>query len=134
MTTMTTINVVIIRDDCLTTSFQTNTWKEFIEKAIEISESSWAKGPRSNGGTHSIHKIFASELGHSLEEHTIDQLKDDLEEENLTVEEDEACACPGCGCKPGEGLTDSCTHEEGCGYFKQLIIEEASLQFGHDGS
>jgi hypothetical protein len=24
-------------------------------------------------------------------------------------------ACPGCGCKPGDGITDGCTHPAGCG-------------------
>jgi hypothetical protein len=25
-------------------------------------------------------------------------------------------ACPGCGCKPGDGLTASCEHPDGCGF------------------
>jgi len=29
-------------------------------------------------------------------------------------------ACPGCGCKPGDGLTDGCFHPVGCGYFKHV--------------
>lgn len=29
-------------------------------------------------------------------------------------------ACPGCGCKPGDGLTDGCFHPVGCGYFKRV--------------
>lgn len=28
-------------------------------------------------------------------------------------------ACPGCGCEPGDGLTDGCEHPEGCGYFRE---------------
>ena len=24
-------------------------------------------------------------------------------------------ACPGCGCKPGDGVTPGCTHPNGCG-------------------
>ncbi len=24
-------------------------------------------------------------------------------------------ACPGCGCEPGDGRTDGCTHPDGCG-------------------
>lgn len=27
-------------------------------------------------------------------------------------------ACPGCGCMPGEGITESCNHPDGCGYGK----------------
>jgi len=29
-------------------------------------------------------------------------------------------ACLGCGCKPGDGITESCDHPEGCGYSKRL--------------
>jgi hypothetical protein len=25
-------------------------------------------------------------------------------------------ACPGCGCMPGDGLTATCDHPDGCGY------------------
>jgi len=25
-------------------------------------------------------------------------------------------ACPGCGCKPGDGRTRGCSHPEGCGF------------------
>jgi hypothetical protein len=25
-------------------------------------------------------------------------------------------ACPGCGCMPGDGRTESCAHPDGCGY------------------
>jgi len=34
---------------------------------------------------------------------------------DLRTEVDD-CACPGCGCKPGEGRTSGCTHPDGCGY------------------
>ena len=27
-------------------------------------------------------------------------------------------ACPGCGCKPGDGYTAGCNHSEGCGFYK----------------
>lgn len=37
---------------------------------------------------------------------------------NVAPDEDEAC--PGCGCLPGKGLTPSCSHPEGCGYFRGL--------------
>ena len=36
---------------------------------------------------------------------------DDSDEE----EEGDPCACPGCGCLPGEGRTPGCTDEDGCG-------------------
>lgn len=29
-------------------------------------------------------------------------------------------ACPGCGCIPGDGLTDGCFHPVGCGYYKRV--------------
>lgn len=28
--------------------------------------------------------------------------------------------CPGCGCEPGDGLTEGCAHPEGCGFFREL--------------
>jgi hypothetical protein len=33
---------------------------------------------------------------------------------------DEEDACPGCGCKAGDGRTDGCKHPDGCGYFDAL--------------
>ena len=33
------------------------------------------------------------------------------------VEEDDE-ACPGCGCKPGDGVTATCFHPDGCGFSK----------------
>lgn len=29
-------------------------------------------------------------------------------------------SCPGCGCRPGDGLTEGCTNADGCGYFAEL--------------
>lgn len=29
-------------------------------------------------------------------------------------------ACPGCGCRPGDGLTPGCEAEVGCGYWREL--------------
>lgn len=29
-----------------------------------------------------------------------------------------ADACPGCGCRPGNGTTSTCYHPDGCGFFK----------------
>lgn len=50
--------------------------------------------------------------------------------ETLTADPE---ACPGCGCKPGDGITAACNHPEGCGYFKQVApaargTEAAKLQ------
>ena len=28
--------------------------------------------------------------------------------------------CPGCGCAPGEGITEGCTHPDGCGYYGDM--------------
>lgn len=28
-------------------------------------------------------------------------------------------ACPGCGCRPGDGITEKCNHPAGCGYWKE---------------
>jgi hypothetical protein len=28
--------------------------------------------------------------------------------------------CPGCGCMPGEGITESCNDSDGCGYWRAL--------------
>lgn len=27
--------------------------------------------------------------------------------------------CPGCGCEPGDGITESCNHPGGCGFHKE---------------
>ena len=34
-------------------------------------------------------------------------------------------ACPGCGCLPGDGVSEDCDDEAGCGFFKSLDAEEA---------
>lgn len=39
------------------------------------------------------------------------------------VEQDNIEACPGCGCLPGDGITETCDHPDGCGYFKDLADE-----------
>jgi len=33
-------------------------------------------------------------------------------------------ACPGCGCKPGDGTTEGCDHPDGCGFF--AAVERAA--------
>ena len=35
----------------------------------------------------------------------------------------DAEACPGCGCQPGDGVTASCNHPDGCG---EARLQEAS--------
>ena len=40
------------------------------------------------------------------------------EEEPLDPE-----ACPGCGCLPGDGVTEGCDHPGGCGYNRQAQAE-----------
>jgi hypothetical protein len=43
--------------------------------------------------------------------------------DELTVENDEyelEEACPGCGCEPGDGLTDDCEHPDGCGFGRRM--------------
>lgn len=37
----------------------------------------------------------------------------------VIFEEDDPEACPGCGCKPGDGITPGCDHPMGCGFFKE---------------
>lgn len=38
--------------------------------------------------------------------------------------------CPGCGCEPGEGLTPDCTHELGCGFYRDAAEEAAKEKKG----
>lgn len=41
---------------------------------------------------------------------------DDAINTSDTTSDDDAC--PGCGCRPGDGLTAGCNHPDGCGYFR----------------
>jgi len=41
-----------------------------------------------------------------------------FEGEVIDLRTDDDCACPGCGCKPGEGRTPGCNHPDGCGYLE----------------
>lgn len=48
-----------------------------------------------------------------------------FEDDNITGEQvdffgDFQEVCPGCKCKPGEGLTENCDDELGCGYWRKL--------------
>lgn len=40
-------------------------------------------------------------------------------------------ACPGCGCMPGDGLTEGCNHPEGCGFYHALM---ANSDFAFDAA
>lgn len=46
-------------------------------------------------------------------------------------------ACPGCGCVPGQGLTEGCNHPGGCGTLRKLnplaIPVTDAERAGHDG-
>lgn len=46
----------------------------------------------------------------------------DVDETDCGLCSDCRDACPGCGCKPGDGLTASCTDAAGCGYFRSIEV------------
>ena len=48
--------------------------------------------------------MFKTDLGAPVQAPALDDA-DDFDPE----------ACPGCGCVPGEGITDDCEHPDGCG-------------------
>lgn len=57
--------------------------------------------------------------------YALQRMLEDAVSHSFTDEPDEANGldmCPGCGCKPGDGVTPGCTHEDGCGYFKAQSI------------
>ena len=37
----------------------------------------------------------------------------------LREPEEDPEACPGCGCRPGDGRTEGCKHPDGCGYWEE---------------
>jgi hypothetical protein len=43
-------------------------------------------------------------------------------------------ACPGCGCLPGDGLTDGCEDPTGCGYFRAFETPEPRVCPDCDGT
>lgn len=47
--------------------------------------------------------------------------EDDEDEDSDEENEHDDFPCPGCGCKPGDGMTEGCEAEEGCGYFRSLM-------------
>ncbi len=42
-----------------------------------------------------------------------------MELEDLVDVDENIEACPGCGCMPGDGLTEGCEAESGCGTLRQ---------------
>ena len=46
-----------------------------------------------------------------------------IETDDLDDVEENPEACPGCGCLPGDGVSEDCDDEEGCGFFKGLDLE-----------
>ena len=44
----------------------------------------------------------------------------DMTPEELGQAAVNALACPGCGCTPGDGITESCNDPMGCGYAKSV--------------
>jgi hypothetical protein len=53
--------------------------------------------------------------------------------EAASDEEDESDpeACPGCDCKPGDGVTKDCDDAAGCGYYRALAAELADTDAAH---
>ena len=45
---------------------------------------------------------------------------DTITEERVDFFGDFQEVCPGCGCESGEGLTETCDEESGCGYWRKL--------------
>lgn len=42
------------------------------------------------------------------------------------AEEPNPEACPGCGCLPGDGVSESCDDPNGCGFFRELAADIAT--------
>lgn len=49
----------------------------------------------------------------------VDYVRDQVEQAMEKIESSED-ACPGCSCRPGDGITESCDDAAGCGHFKSL--------------
>jgi hypothetical protein len=81
------------------------------------------RGRLEHGRAH----LTAEERGEAAEphadDHTTEAGADDLHEDypgqHITGPDAEP-ACPGCGCKAGEGRTPGCTNPDGCGYWDAL--------------
>lgn len=39
-------------------------------------------------------------------------------------------ACPGCGTRPGDGISDDCYHPEGCGYWREQYAKYKEIVGG----
>lgn len=55
-----------------------------------------------------------------------------MDPKELEAEEADQEACPGCGCKPGEGITPGCHHPDGCGYWEAVLEEEEENDDGEE--
>lgn len=49
---------------------------------------------------------------------TPDGLLADLRDAGLLTGQPNPERCPGCGCEPGDGLTDGCNETNGCGFYR----------------
>lgn len=64
-------------------------------------------------------------------EQALDQVADAVDRFQVAVEGGDAAptvnpeACPGCGCRPGDGRTAGCTHPVGCGYWQAISATAA---------
>ena len=71
---------------------------------------------------------FCMSFDESREEYTsilsaLDIMFPESEEEEWDAD---PCACPGCGCLPGEGRTRGCMDKIGCGYQTSIIYPQCS--------
>ena len=49
-----------------------------------------------------------------------EEINADLDAIEEALDNDERC--PGCGSEPGDGITEGCNDEAGCGYFRTLNL------------
>lgn len=66
---------------------------------------------------------FISYDGASSIEAAVEELEA-MEDDDPEEEEESEEACPGCGCLPGDGLTEGCEDELGCGYWRREHAKE----------
>lgn len=58
-------------------------------------------------------------------------LLDLIERWKYEVDPRDAEMCPGCGCRPGDGVTATCYHPDGCGYHKtQEFVHNRDAKHG----
>ena len=58
-----------------------------------------------------------------------DEVQDDRMMDEMDFEESSE-ACPGCGAEPGDGLTEGCTDENGCGFWRNEMARDAEREAG----